>query len=383
MAVAQPFFSINGKNVGTGNLMLADGAYVAFMNVATKTYMQANSNQNVYTVGSSSIGPSHIFKVGDPQNGKVAFLGPNGYFLSGLYNNRSPYKVADVSPSITANYTWLDVVPVGNGVFAFQNASSGGFFMNLDGSNVMFSGGGIADSTSWKMVPVKASSICGLNSTNMLTDFCQTNCQQDMSSCAGAYAAFCPVGNNITTDLCKVYGKTNQSQQAIYDVWYSNYCKSNPNDTDYCGCTNPSPEAAKTEAILAKAGFSTLPPCHRASCATNTNAWKTAPMLATICPTLQICSQSLDGVIAESQVTGITFTCNQTSSNKTTTNTTTPTQATTSGGATTTNNSATNNSALSSISTNEKWWIGGGVAGGVCILSVSIALVLYYRSRRK
>lgn len=378
MSAAIPCFSLNGQTIGSGNLLLAEGALIALMNVATQTYLQANANQSAYTVGSSSIGNAHIFKVADPRNGRLALFGPNNYFLSGLYNGKSPFLVADVSPSIVADYTWLDIVPVSNGVFGFKNPSSGGYFMNLSGSTAMFSGGGIVDSTSWRVVPVNAPSICAVGN-NMATDFCQSKCQQDMTGCAGAYAAFCPKGDNIQTALCKAYGKTNQAQNAIMDTWFLDYCKANPNELNFCGCVNPSPEAQKAEAILAKAGATIIPVCTRASCSANANAWKTLPMLSTQCAPQNICAQSLDAVISESQISGITFSCNQTTN--TSSNTSNNTSSTNSPSTTTPSGNTNAASGSSSLTDSEKWAIGGGIAGSVCLLSICIAWIVYTRRK--
>ena len=382
MAVAAvPYFNLNGVNIGTGNLQLSDGAMITLMNKATRTYLQANTNGANYTIDSSNVGNAQKFKIVDPHNGNLALLGNNGFFLSGIYNGKSPFLIKDAASSVTADYTWMQVVPVGNGAFAFRNLSSGGSYMNVDGNTALFSGGGVVDSTTWIIMPA-AVSVCALNANNMLTDYCQTNCTQDMTGCAGGFAAFCP--NNVQADICKTYGKTNPAQQAIYDVWYSKYCAANSNNTDYCACSNASPAAQKAEAILTKAGIVTIPVCNRASCSTNANAWKTAQMQSTVCPQQQICYQSLDAVVSESEISNVSFSCTQknssTSGGTTNTSTTNASNNTTSS----TTQPSTGSTASSSTSTgsDRDLIIGGSVAGGVILLSSCIALIIYLRSRK-
>lgn len=384
---AVPYFVLNGTTIGSGNLQLQDGALIALQNTSTQTYLQANTGSATYTVASSSIGAAQTFRIVDPKNGKLALLGNNNFYMSGIYG-KSYYTIADGASSVTANYCWFDVIPgSSNGLFALRNASSGNFYMNVSGQNVLLTGGGVVASTTWKIVPVSANSICALASNNMLTDFCQTGCSQDMTGCAAAYIGFCPTGNNLSSDLCRVYGKTNAAQQATYDVWYANYCKANPTNYDFCACSNASPAAESTEKILSQAGINVIPICNRSSCSTNNNAWKTAQMSSLNCPTQQICYQSLNGVISESEVSNISFACTQastsTSAASTTSSSSTSSSANpTTAAATTTTPASSSSATSSSLTTQQYWYIGGGVSAFVTFSVIVVFIVVYRRNKK-
>ncbi len=196
-------------------------------------------------------------------------------------------------------------------------------------------------------------------------DYCAKG--QNAATCSAAQLKFCAVGNNAITSQCQTFCNTD-SNAGKCDALRIQYCKNNPKDYNYCACQNLTPAAEAAQKVLTNAGLTSITECTVAACRSNPSAWLTAQQQKTVCPAQNVCLQTLNATLAESQVAGVSYNCNISSTNtnaagQTTTSATAPTSTGTSG------SSATSTKVTTSTANADLYYIAGGVIAACIVLS--------------
>ncbi len=213
---------------------------------------------------------------------------------------------------------------------------------------------------------------------------CASYCSSNPATCANAYQTYCATGNNAVTDVCQTYCNT-ASNAGKCDALRIQYCKNHPTDYNYCACQNLTPAAEAAQKVLINAGLTSITECNVSACRNNPNAWLTAQQQKTICPAQNICLQTLNATLSESQVAGVTYNCNISSTNTnastgSTTSSTTPVAPAPVSPSTSSSTTTTTLSSLLNLNDEQTVYIVGTV---IALLFVSSILGVTYVIRRR
>jgi hypothetical protein len=201
---------------------------------------------------------------------------------------------------------------VNNGPFTFGSLYYNGYKIDFEGDIVRnFEGNASKDSQKWikydlyKQCQARGIPFDGCVATEL------DRCIYDLNknSFAKCPREYCLNLNNVGKPECKTW--CNENPGACDDV-VINYCKANPDDTEYCGCINTQKYDALSKS-LAKAGSTLLPSCHIEQCV-KPSAYKTQNLKNIICPSQQICLQGVDleaTGTAKTELSNFNFECNQ------------------------------------------------------------------------
>lgn len=195
--------------------------------------------------------------------------------------------------------------------------------------------------------------------------------------------AYCSSGDNLTGSTCQQWLAANPTQlKGWYDTEAGKYCSSHPDNKTFCACYNLPTELTQNSKLSA---IAVKPYCYYDKCSAGTGAYVSQDMMASTCPTIQVCNQTVNANLTDSEIKALNITCNQTSEATTTTNNNSASNTTTNNSSNSSNSSSSNNPLLNgssfvNLTSSRNAQIAGGATLAILLI---IGVSIYMLNRRE